>query len=76
LQARIYFRINLLVTLIVLALLTACAVRFPRQNIDPAKNNQATYRSDLAQCQEDYPELSSGVHYPQWIGCMNLKGWK
>jgi hypothetical protein len=55
--------------------LVAC-VTFPSENQDPAKNNKATYNKDLRECQEDYPELGSGVHYKQWIACMNLKGWK
>ena len=45
-------------------------------NQDPAKNNKASYNKDLRECPEDYPEVGSGVHYRQWIGCMNLKGWK
>ena len=48
----------------------------PTVNQDPAKNNKATYNKDLKECQEDYPEVGSGVHFRQWIGCMNLKGWK
>lgn len=55
--------------------LTAC-VSFPTENQDPAKNNKASYNKDLRECQEDYPEVGSGAHYRQWIGCMNLKGWK
>ena len=55
--------------------LVAC-VSFPTENQDPAKNNKATYNKDLKECKEDYPETGSGVHYRQWIGCMNLKGWK
>ena len=55
--------------------LVAC-VTFPSENQDPAKNNKAAYNKDLRECQEDYPELGSGVHFRQWIGCMNLKGWK
>ena len=55
--------------------LTAC-VSFPTENQDPAKNNKASYNKDLGECQEDYPEVGSGAHFRQWIGCMNLKGWK
>lgn len=58
------------------ALCLAACNSFPSENQDPAKNNKATYKKDLRECQEDYPELGSGVHYRQWIGCMNLKGWK
>ena len=49
---------------------------FPKENSDPAKNNKPNYNKDLKECQEDYPEQGSGVHYRQWIGCMKLKGWK
>jgi hypothetical protein len=46
------------------------------QNVDPSKNNQATFRKDLRECKEDYPETGSGVHIRQWQGCMKLKGWR
>ena len=59
-----------------LAGLCACGSAIPEQNQDPAKNNAATYRKDLKECREDYPEQGSGVHIRQWQGCMNLKGWK
>jgi hypothetical protein len=58
-----------------LSLLIACS-SFPSQNIDPAKNNKATFQKDFAECKEDYPESTTGVHYKLWAGCMNLKGWK
>ena len=48
----------------------------PDKNQDPAKNNLATFRKDLKECKEDYPEDGSGVHIRQWEGCMNLKGWR
>lgn len=54
--------------------LHACS--FPSTNQDPAKNNKAMYNKDLKECQEDYPEVPSGVHIRQWINCMNLKGWQ
>ena len=53
----------------------ACAT-IPDQNQDPTKNNRATFRKDLKECQEDYPETGSGVHVRQWEGCMKLKGWR
>ena len=53
----------------------ACAA-IPDQNQDPTKNNRATFRKDLKECQEDYPEAGSGVHVRQWVGCMKLKGWR
>jgi hypothetical protein len=55
--------------------LTSCA-SLPTENQDPAKNNKATYNKDLRECKEDYPELGSGAHIRQWVGCMKLKGWK
>jgi hypothetical protein len=58
-----------------LAALISCAV-MPEKNQDPVRNNKATYNKDLRDCQEDYPVSGSGIHIRQWIGCMNLKGWK
>ena len=55
--------------------LVAC-VSFPSENQDPAKNNKATYNKDMKECKEDYPESGSGIHLRQWMGCMQLKGWK
>lgn len=55
--------------------LVAC-VSFPSENQDPAKNNKATYNRDMKECKEDYPESGSGIHLRQWMGCMQLKGWK
>jgi hypothetical protein len=60
----------------VLVFLVSCSTGLPNQNQDPNKNNQATYRKDLKECQEDYPQQNSGVHLRQWISCMNEKGWK
>ena len=54
----------------------AGCVSLPTENQDPSKNNKATYNKDLKECKEDYPEAGSGVHLRQWMGCMNLKGWK
>ena len=61
--------------LLILGILAACA-GMPSENSDPGKNNKAQWRKDLTECKEDYPELGSGVHVKQWIGCMNLKGWQ
>jgi hypothetical protein len=55
--------------------LTACS-SLPDANRDPLKNNRATFNQDLKECQEDYPETSSGTHIRQWEGCMKLKGWQ
>jgi hypothetical protein len=75
---RKWLRIKLyrpLFPLAALLCLIACSV-IPNQNQDPIKNNRDTFRKDLRECQEDYPEISSGLHVRQWQGCMNLKGWK
>jgi hypothetical protein len=71
----IFFNKSLLISLMVGVITLAC-VSFPNENTDPAKNNKTTYNKDLKECREDYPELGSGAHYRQWIGCMKLKGWK
>ena len=60
---------------LLLMMLAAC-VSIPEKNQDPQKNNVATFRKDLRECKEDYPETASGQHIRQWQGCMNLKGWK
>jgi hypothetical protein len=57
-----------------IALLISC-VSFPSENKDPSKNNKITNNKDLKECQQDYPESSSGIHIRQWINCMKLKGW-
>jgi hypothetical protein len=66
---------RIFVLLATLLCLIACSV-IPNQNQDPRKNNRDTFRKDLQESQEDYPEISSGLHLRQWQGCMNLKGWK
>ena len=61
--------------LVVMVGVVGC-VSMPTENQDPAKNNKVTYGKDLKECKEDYPETGSGTHIRQWMGCMNLKGWK
>jgi len=63
-------------TLLPLALALMSCVSIPSENPDPAKNNKATYNKELRECQEDYPEVGSGVHFRQWANCMKLKGWR
>jgi hypothetical protein len=60
---------------ITLLVLGACTT-FPSENQDPAKNNRDTFRKDLAECKEDYPESSAGLHFQRWIDCMKIKGWR
>ena len=55
--------------------LSACSL-YPDKNIDPAKNNQATFERDAIECAQSYPEAGSGVHVRQRINCMKLKGWR
>jgi len=55
--------------------LLACT-SFPSVNSDPAQNNKAAFQKDLAECKEDHPASSTGLHYKRWADCMNLKGWK
>ena len=68
-------RLSLRISLLVFVLSVAACATFPSENQNPAKNNKATYNRDLKECQEDYPEVGSGVHIRQWINCMKLKGW-
>jgi hypothetical protein len=51
------------------------SMTYPDMNVDPAKNNKATFQRDAIDCAKSYPESSSGVHIKLRIGCMNLKGW-
>ena len=56
--------------------LLACSGPRLNQNIDPSRSNPITYRQDLRECQEDYPEVDSGVYLKERMGCMSLKGWR
>jgi hypothetical protein len=58
-----------------LLVMGACTT-FPSENQDPSKNNRDTFRKDLAECKEDHPESSAGLHYQRWIDCMKIKGWR
>lgn len=59
----------------ILIFISACT-SFPSVNQDPAKDNRDNFRKDLAECKEDYPESSAGLHYQRWIDCMKIKGWR
>ena len=64
------------VGLLVASTLFGCgSVIYPEVNVDPAKNNKATFQRDAVDCAQSYPESGSGVHVKQRIACMNLKGW-
>jgi hypothetical protein len=49
---------------------------YPDMNVDPAKNNKATFQRDALDCAKSCPYVDSGTHFKQRIGCMNLKGWR
>ena len=55
--------------------LVACG-GFPTTHPDPAKNNPATYKMDLKDCAQAYPETADGTYLKRRITCMELKGWK
>jgi hypothetical protein len=74
LELEMALKLYVTVSLVFVSLI-AC-VSTPDKNQDSSKNNVATYRKDLKECKDDYPETPSGVHLRQWEGCMNLKGWR
>jgi hypothetical protein len=65
---------NIIFILLINGLISCISIS--SENIDPNKSNKTIFNKDLADCQEDYPESGSGLHYRQWKSCMNLKGWK
>lgn len=69
---KMYFAI----TLIAASILLAACNTFPSTNKDPQRNNKEAFRKDLAECKEDHPESSAGLHYKRWVDCMQLKGWE
>jgi len=56
--------------------LLACSSGFPTTHPDTAKNNPATYKTDLQDCKLAYPETPDGVYLKKRISCLELKGWK
>jgi hypothetical protein len=64
------------VGLLAASILLGCgSMIYPDVNVDPTKNNKATFQRDAVDCAQSYPESESGVHVKQRIACMNLKGW-
>jgi len=64
------------VGLLLVSILFGCgSMIYPDANVDPAKNNKATFQRDAVDCAQSYPESGSGVYFKQRIACMNLKGW-
>lgn len=65
-----------LISNVLVGILLLGCTSFPDRNMDPAKNNVMTFKRDVLDCAQAYPEADSGVHVRQRIGCMNLKGWR
>jgi len=55
--------------------LLGCAIKTPAVNADPSKNNPISFKKDLAECREVYPDVASGAETKQRLACMKLKGW-
>jgi hypothetical protein len=55
--------------------LVACG-GFPTTHPDGAKNNPASYQTDIKDCAQSYPETPDGVYLKHRIACMKLKGWQ
>lgn len=70
-----HYLANATKVILLVAVLSACSA-YPDNNIDPAKNNKATFERDAIECAQAYPEAGSGVHVRQRINCMKLKGWR
>jgi hypothetical protein len=66
--------IKALLSYIAASALLGCSL-YPDVNVDPVKNNAATFKRDALDCSQAYPESGFGVHVKQRISCMNLKGW-
>jgi hypothetical protein len=62
-------------TLMIALTLVACG-GFPTTHPDPAKNNPTTYKTDVKDCAQSYPETPDGVYLKRRIACLELKGWK
>jgi hypothetical protein len=68
-------RVGQWIVMTVALTLAACS-GFPTTHPDPAKNNAVTYKTDLKDCAQSYPETPDGVYLKRRIACMELKGWK
>jgi len=55
--------------------LLACTA-FPTKHSDPTKNNPATYKADVKDCAQAYPESPDGVYLKRRNACLELKGWR
>ena len=56
-------------------LLLGCTTKTAAVNADPAKNNSISFKQDLTECRQAYPDAASGVETKQRLACMRLKGW-
>jgi predicted small lipoprotein YifL len=55
--------------------LVACG-GFPTTHPDAAKNNPTSYKADINDCAQSYPETHDGTYLKRRIECMKLKGWQ
>ncbi|QWD94846.1 hypothetical protein C2759_01530 [Polynucleobacter sp. MG-Unter2-18] len=70
-------KLLLLSTCLAITFLFGCgSMTYPDVNVDPAKNNKATFQQDAIVCARSYPSSDSGAHFKERISCMNLKGWR
>ena len=67
---------KILTTVGILMVVLGCGITFPTAHSDAAKNNAATYKTDLKDCAQSYPETPDGAYLKRRIACMELKGWK
>jgi len=73
----IRFKTRLLSACLLATSLFGCgSMTYPDVNIDPSKNNKATFQQDAVDCAKAYPSIDSGAYIKQRISCMNLKGWR
>lgn len=55
--------------------LLGCANKTPAFNENPSKNNPISFKEDLTDCKESYPDVASGAEVKQRLACMRAKGW-
>ena len=73
---RVLVQVNQVIVSIITLGLLACSNGFPTTHPDPAKNNTSTYKADVKDCAQSYPESPDGVYLRKRISCLELKGWK
>jgi hypothetical protein len=71
------YKTRLLIDCLLVTSLFGCgSMIYPDVNVDPVKNNKATFQQDALDCAKSYPYVDSGAHVKYHIACMNLKGWQ